>query len=205
LLHLSPQIKNLSSNDNNQYGKLSQDRNLNNFNKDYPMTLPTTINRQDRLLCIHTGTEEPIDISAVLPGLRVWPLFLDSEKGVWVLKVEFQPGTRLPMHFHTGTVHFYQLSGHWFYDEHDQDVLVEGSYLYEPGGSIHTFTVPDDAEEPAIGFMVVEGANINFTPEGEFINVMDAGWIETVINTCAKANGQKARYIKPSGKAGFSN
>jgi quercetin dioxygenase-like cupin family protein len=143
-------------------------------------------------------------VGAILPGLKVWPLYLNSEKGMWVLKVEFQPGTKLPMHFHTGTVHFYQLSGSWHYLEHADDVLKAGSYLYEPGGSIHTFYVPEDATEPAVGFMVVEGANINFTDDGEFINVMDAGWIEEVVTMCAKANGQVARFIKPLGKSGFN-
>jgi hypothetical protein len=89
--------------------------------------------------------------------------------------------------------------------EHADDVLKEGSYLFEPGGSVHTFHVPEDAAEPAVGFMVVEGANINFTEDGEFVNVMDAGWIEQVVVTCAEANGQKARYIKPLAKSGFSS
>lgn len=168
------------------------------------MALPETINRQDHLLCLHTADVEPVDIGDVLPGVKVWPLFLDSENGTWVLKAEFAPGTLLPMHFHTGTVHFYQISGEWHYLEHADDVLKAGSYLYEPGASIHTFKVPDTASEPAVGFMVVSGSNVNFTPDGEFVNVMDAGWIEHVVNACAQAQGQSARYIKPAAKAGFS-
>ncbi len=169
------------------------------------MVFPATIHDQDRLLCLHTADIEPIDIGDVIPGLKVWPLFLDSENGLWVLRVQFQPGIRLPMHFHTGTVHFYQLSGVWNYVEYPNDVLKSGSYLYEPGGSVHTFMVPDDATEPADGFMLVNGANVNFTEEGEFMNVMDAGWIETVINECAKAQGKTARYIKPKTHAGYSD
>lgn len=169
------------------------------------MTLPSPINHQDRLLCIHTDDVEPVDISAILPGLQVWPLFLDSENGYWVLRVKFAPGTILPMHFHTGTVHFFQLSGTWHYLEHPEDPLKQNSYMYEPGGSIHTFSVPADANEPADGFMVVQGSNVNFTPEGEFINVMDAGWIEHVIVECCKAQGRPVpTYIKPLAKAGFS-
>ncbi|MEQ8511655.1 MAG: 2,4'-dihydroxyacetophenone dioxygenase family protein [Algiphilus sp.] len=169
------------------------------------MSIPKPINRQDRLLCLHTSDVEPVDIGAVLPGVKAWPLFLDSENGVWVIKAEFAPGTQVPMHFHTGTVHFYQLSGEWYYLEHVEDVQKPGSYLYEPGGSVHTFAVPADAKEPAVGFMVVQGANINFDENGEFINVMDAGWIEQVINECAKAAGQSPRYIKPKAKAGFTD
>lgn len=170
------------------------------------MALPTTINDQERLLCVHTDDIDPVDVGAVLPGLKVWPLFLDSENGYWVLRVQFQPGTRLPMHFHTGSVHFYQLSGVWNYLEYPDDVLKANSYLYEPGGSIHTFSVPDAATEPADGFMVVQGSNVNFTPQGEFVNVMDAGWIEEVIIECCRAQGRPLpRYIRPKAKAGFSD
>ena len=170
------------------------------------MAIPYPVNEQDRLLCIHTDDADPIDIGDVLPGVKVWPLFLDSENGIWVLRAEFQPGVTLPMHFHTGSVHFYQLSGEWHYLEHPEDVQKSGSYLYEPGGSVHTFHVPETAKEPANGFMMVQGSNVNFTPEGEFVNVMDAGWIEMVINECAKTQGLAApRYIKPRGKAGFSD
>lgn len=169
------------------------------------MPIPEPINRQDRLLCIHTADVDPIDVNDVLPGVKVWPLFLDSENGLWVLKAEFAPGTLLPMHFHTGTVHFYQISGEWNYLEHAEDVLKDGSYLYEPGASVHTFHVPESAAEPAVGFMVVNGSNVNFTEDGEFVNVMDAGWIEWLVNHCAEAQGKTARYIKPLAKAGFSN
>ncbi len=169
------------------------------------MPIPSPINRQDRLLCLHTADVEPIDVSDVLPGLRIWPLYLNSEAGIWVLKVEFAPGVELPMHFHTGTVHFYQLSGEWFYKEHPEDVLKAGSYLYEPGGSVHTFHVPADAVEPAVGFMVVEGANVNFTADGEFVSVMDAGWIEHVVVECARTQGKPVRYIRPHAASGFSD
>ncbi len=167
------------------------------------MPFPDPINRQHHLLCIHTADVDPIDVGAVIPGLKVWPLYLNSEAGIWVLKVEFQPGVTLPTHFHTGVVHFYQISGEWHYKEHASDVLKPGSYLYEPGGSIHTFHVPADAIEPAVGFMVVEGSNINFTEDGDFVNVMDAGWIEHVVVECAKAQGKTARYIKPAGTSRF--
>jgi len=170
------------------------------------MTLPSPINIQDRLLTVHTDTIEPIDLATDMPGLKVWPLFLDSENGVWVLRVEFQPGTKLPMHFHTGTVHFYTMSGTWNYVEHPEDPQVSNSYLYEPGGSIHTFMVPEDAKEPADGFMVIQGSNVNFTQEGEFMNVMDAGWIEAVLLKACKEQGRPVpRYIKPMAKAGFTD
>jgi quercetin dioxygenase-like cupin family protein len=163
------------------------------------MGLPEIINHQDFLLTLDTS-KEPV-IVETLPGVDVWPLFLDAENGVWVLRARFKPGTTLPRHFHTGTVHFYTLSGSWHYLEYPDQPQTAGCYLYEPGGSIHTFHCPEDAE-PADGFMVVEGANVNFDEEGNFVNIMDSGWIEQMVLAAAKAQGIKPRYIKPGAGAG---
>ncbi len=67
------------------------------------MALPDIINHQDFLLTIHTNDEKLI--KNALPGVHIYPLMLDSENGVWVLRVLFEPGTVLPKHFHTGVVH----------------------------------------------------------------------------------------------------
>ncbi|MEQ1510855.1 MAG: 2,4'-dihydroxyacetophenone dioxygenase family protein [Sphingopyxis sp.] len=168
------------------------------------MALPTSINHQNYLLTVNIDKEEIIE--NVLPGVHSHPLFLDPENGTWVLYAKFEPGTVLPKHFHTGTVHFYTTAGTWHYLEYPDDKQVAGSYLYEPGGSIHTFSVPADATECAEGFMVVTGANINFDADGEFYNVMDAGWIEEIMLAACKAAGKKPpRYIKPKRGADFSD
>ena len=53
--------------------------------------------------------------------------------------------------------------------------------------------------------MVVEGANVNFDAEGNFVNVMDAGWIEEVVVAAAKAQGLgMPRYIKPGKGAEYA-
>ena len=170
------------------------------------MTLPNQINKQDRLLCVHTDEIAPVDIGDVMPGLKIWPLFLDSENGYWVIRMEAAPGMSVPMHFHTGTVHFYQISGRWNYSEYPDDEMGPNSYLYEPGGSIHTFNVPSDATEPANGFMVVHGANVNFDADGEYLSIMDTGWLEHVIHECCKQQGRAVpRYVKPKAAAGFSD
>jgi len=88
--------------------------------------------------------------------------------------------------------------------EYPDQVQTAGSYLYEPGGSIHTFHCPKDSGG-ADGFMVISGANINFDQEGNFMNIMDAGWIEQVLIAAAKAQGIKARYIKPGAIAQLSD
>jgi len=167
--------------------------------------LPTLINHQDNLLTVNINEEEAIPNP--LDGTIINPLFLDAENGVWVLYVSFKPGTLLPKHFHTGTVHFFTTKGAWHYVEYPDDKQTAGSYLYEPGGSIHTFTVPESATENAEGFMVVHGANVNFDDDGNYMNTMDAGWIEQLLHELTKASGQKKmpRYIKPKSVAGYSD
>ncbi|EGQ9694015.1 2,4'-dihydroxyacetophenone dioxygenase family protein [Vibrio parahaemolyticus] len=166
------------------------------------MSLPEVIQHQDFLLTLNTN-EESI-IKDALPGVDVYPLFLDPENGTWVVRAKFKPGITLPKHYHTGVVHFYTLSGAWHYIEYPDQVQTAGSYLYEPGGSIHTFHCPESSGG-ADGFMVIQGANINFDEEGNFINIMDAGWIEQVVIATAKAQGFTARYIKPGAIAGISD
>lgn len=167
------------------------------------MTRPYTITHQERLLTvnIHDGVELP----GAAPGSSIIPLFLDRENGIWVLYGKFAPGTQLPTHFHTGVVHFFTTKGQWNYIEHPDDPQTAGSYLYEPGGSVHTFSVPQDAHEPAEGFMVVFGANINFV-DTEFANIRDAGAIEdSIIEAARQAGLPLPRYIRPKGGAEFTH
>lgn len=50
------------------------------------------------------------------------------------------------------------------------------------------------------------GCNINFDADGNYLNTMDAGWIEQAIVEAAKAQGMGTpRYIKPKRGAGFSD
>lgn len=159
------------------------------------MNIPDSITHQDNLLTvnIHDMTYVP----GAAPGSEIVPLFLDRENGIWVLYGRFQPGTKLPRHFHTGTVHFFTTKGQWNYLEYPHNPQVEGSYLYEPAGSIHTFAVPEDATEPAEGFMVVYGANINFDGD-KFMNIRDAGAIEDGILAYFKGKGLPVPpYISP--------
>ncbi|MPS77152.1 MAG: 2,4'-dihydroxyacetophenone dioxygenase [Achromobacter sp.] len=166
------------------------------------MTQPYTVTHQDHLLTVNI--EDGVQLPGAAPGSSIIPLFLDRENGVWVLYGKFAPGTRLPTHFHTGVVHFYTTKGQWNYLEYPDDVQKAGSYLYEPGGSVHTFSVPEDATEPAEGFMVVFGANINFI-DGQFANIRDAGAIEdSIIEAAKKAGLPMPRYIRPKGGAEFT-
>jgi len=73
------------------------------------MALPEVINHQDFLLTLNTNEEQII--KDALPGVDVYPLFLDPENGVWVIRAKFKPGITLPKHFHSWCGAFLYLSG----------------------------------------------------------------------------------------------
>lgn len=166
------------------------------------MALPKIVHGQSRLLSVNINDSEAVPMRDA--GVSLTPLFLDRENGTWVLYGRFEPGTRLPSHFHTGTVHFFTTKGSWSYVEHPEDPQTAGSYLYEPGGAVHTFYVPEDAKEAAEGFMVVSGANINFEA-GDYHSIVDAGALEEGILKAARFHGMAMpRYIRPKGGAEFA-
>ncbi|MEG0342439.1 MAG: 2,4'-dihydroxyacetophenone dioxygenase family protein [Acinetobacter sp.] len=164
------------------------------------MNIATKIHHQDYLLSINMKKEG--EIKNALPGVHVSPCFLDPDNSIWVLYVRFDAEADLPKHFHTGPVHFYTTGGSWNYVEYPEDVQTAGSYLYEPAGSTHTFYTKEGTE----GFMVIQGANINFNEDGSLMFILDAGWIENQLHTVSKETGQRMpRFIKPGGIADFSD
>jgi len=169
------------------------------------MPLPEAINQQDRLLTLNIHKEPGIDVGHIVPGMKLWPLFLDPDHGTYVLYARYAPGTRMPPHFHTGNVHFFTTKGTWNYVEYPEDVQTEGSYLYEPAATVHSLSVPEDAEVEMEGFMVVNGANVNFDTDGNYLDTSHAGVMEMLILECANRQGiDMPRYIRPSGKAEFT-
>lgn len=163
------------------------------------MALPSVVHHQDKLLTLNTN-DLPILRDSIAPGVDVQPLFLDPQNGIWVLRVIFAPGVTLPNHFHTGSVHGFTLSGKWFYKQYPDQPQTAGSYLYEPGGSIHQFQTPADNTEPTVTLFVVTGANVNFDDNNNFHSIMDAGMIVKMVEALAKAQGHgKARYITNPG------
>lgn len=168
------------------------------------MSLPLGLAEQSRLLTLNIHDQPAIDFGHLAPGMKVWPLFLDAESGVWVFYARYAAGTRLPLHFHSGQVHFFTTKGRWAYAEHPEDVQTEGSYLLETAGSVHSLTVPDDVECTE-GFMVASGVNISFDADGNYLGTDHAGSLEEVVLAAAKAQGiDMPRYLRPSGKIGFS-
>ena len=163
------------------------------------MAIPFLLNAHKALLTLNSR-ELPIYTDAIpgVPGVDVQPLFLDTHNGVWVLRVVFHPGVMLPTHYHTGTVHLWTLSGKWNYVEYPDQPQTAGSYLFEPGSSIHTFNVPADNKEPTETLMVVCGSNINFDQDGNYVGILDANSISLLIDILIRERGLKpAKYITP--------
>ena len=159
--------------------------------------LPDITQPNRRLLTLNTR-DLPVYKDVLVPGLDAQPLYLDPQRGVWCLRALFHPGVRLPTHYHTGSVHLWTLSGRWYYAEHPEQPQTAGCYLFEPGGSIHTFVVPEDNTEVTETLMVVEGTNVNFDPEGNYHSVLDASSILLLIDHLVQERGlEPARYIRP--------
>lgn len=160
------------------------------------MSLPDALTHQDQLLTIDTNAQ-PFLRGLLHPGIQAAPLFLDPNNGVWVLRVKFAPGVTLPLHFHTGCVQLYTMSGCWYYTEYPDQKQTSGCYLFEPGGSVHQFNTPADNREDTDVFMVVSGANINFGDNGEYLNIMDAGLIKSWVDQAIESdpNYQNITYI----------
>ena len=164
------------------------------------MPLPNVAYEHKELLTLNTD-EVPIFKDAVegLPGVDTQVLFADPNANVWVLRALVHPGVVMPVHYHTGTVHVLTVRGRWHYVEYPDQVQVAGSYLYEPGGSVHQFVAPADNTELTEMIMFVSGSNINFDQDGNYLGVLDASEIITSANRLARErNITDAYYISPS-------
>ena len=63
----------------------------------------------------------------------------------------------LPIHYHTGTAEVWTFSGRRKYAEYPDQPQTAGSYLYEPGGSVHTFYCPEDNTEDTVALLWMSG------------------------------------------------
>ena len=163
-----------------------------------PLPLPAM--PQDRLLTVNIE-QIPLfkDILGV-PGIHIKPLRLDLEAGGRVVLATFSPGAKIPLHYHTGVAEVYTMSGRWYYLEYPDQPQTAGSYMYEPAGSVHTFVCPESNTEDTVLFIRVEGANINFTEEGQFHSLTDAVLVQHLTETAAAARGiGPVGYIRGNG------
>lgn len=164
--------------------------------------LPFVALPQSELLTVNAN-DIPLLRDALGPGVNAKVLRLDIENGEWVVLATFAPGARLPLHYHTGAVNAWTISGCWNYVEHADQPQTAGSYLYEPCGSVHTLEVPESNTEDTVVLYVVSGSNVNFTEDGQFHSILDATLISHLAATLPAAqNLDPLTYI--SGGAAFS-
>jgi quercetin dioxygenase-like cupin family protein len=120
---------------------------------------------------IHRGVDELpwVDAGDGI-GLRV--LAVLEREGLWIVHNRFEPGVTIQRHKHTGPVYGYTYAGAWKYAEYDY-VNVAGSFLYEPAGSVHTLTVPEDNTEITDVIFHMYGVNMNLDENDEVESVVD--------------------------------
>lgn len=165
--------------------------------------LPLVALPQTELLTVNE-TEVPLIRDAVGEGISFKPLRLDLERNEWVVLGVFAPGIELPLHYHTGPAEVYTLQGCWKYKEYTDQPQTAGSYLYEPGGSVHTLFTPQDNTQDTVLFIRVSGTNVNFNDDGSFHSLLDALTFRHLTDTLAsEQNLEPPRYIV-GGEAGFS-
>ena len=164
--------------------------------------LPLVALPQGELLTINE-VDNPLLRDALGPGVHFKPLRLDLEAGCWVVLAVLNPGAQLPVHYHTGVAEAYTLSGRWHYLEYPDQPQTAGSYLYEPAGSVHTFVCPESNTEDTVIFIRVEGANINFTEDGQFHSILDAVTIRHLVSVTADAQDAGPVDYIGGGAAGF--
>ncbi len=126
---------------------------------------------------------------------NVWfrPLFLNTVAGEWINLLRVRRAGVLSRHRHPAPVHGYVIKGSWRYLEHDW-TAVEGTYVFEPPGEIHTLTV-DNADEMITLFHVC-GALIYFDENHKAVGYDD---VHRKIEMCQKHYeevGLGADYVK---------
>lgn len=165
--------------------------------------LPCVALPQGELLIVDESTI-PLIRDALGPGVHFKPLRLDLERGEWVVLATIAPGSQIQVHYHTGPAEVYTLQGRWLYREYPDQPQTSGCYLFEPGGSVHTFYTPEDNTEDTIIFVRVAGANINFNEDGTFHSILDAVMIRSLTDSLSvEQNLGAPRYID-GGAAGFT-
>jgi 2,4'-dihydroxyacetophenone dioxygenase len=138
-------------------------------------------------IALHRG-ENDLPWVSLGDGSELQLLQCDVEAGLWVIRTRFNPGYLVQTHKHTGEVFAFTISGSWKYLEYPE-VNTAGSYLFEPAGSVHTLTVPEDNEGVTDVWFAIRGANLNLDAEGNVTSVIDAGTIRDFYLASCEAQG----------------
>ena len=135
----------------------------------------------------HQGEEE-IPWVDTGTGVELKLVQADIEAGLWIVRNRFAPGVVVQKHKHTGQVYGYTLTGAWMYAEYDY-INRAGSFLYEPAGSEHTLTVPDDNTELTDVWFQIYGSNLNLDADGNVESITDAEGIYAAYMAMCEAQG----------------
>ena len=150
--------------------------------------LPLVALPQDEILTVNVN-DIPLLKDAAVPGVHIQTLRLDPQRGELVVLATIAPGVELPVHYHTGAAQVWTIQGRWLYHEYPDQPQVAGSYLYEPGGSVHTFYTPEDNTEDTVALAWIEGAQVSFKDDGSFHSVTDATLLQHLVETASAAQG----------------
>ncbi len=137
------------------------------------------------------GMQPEIVTLAVPDDERVWvpqakdvwfrPLMLNTVTGGWFNLLRVRRSGILSRHRHPMAVFGYVIKGSWRYLEHDW-VAMEGGFVYEPPGEVHTLTVDEGIPE-MITMFNVNGAMIYVDEKGDTVAYED---VFTKIEMCRK-------------------
>ena len=105
-------------------------------------------------------------------GIELKVMMVRPDDALWIIRNRFAPGVVIQTHRHTGPVYAHTLSGAWKYVEYP-DVNRAGSFLFEPAGSVHTLTTPDDNTEPTDAWFQIHGVNLNLDADGNVESMTD--------------------------------
>jgi 2,4'-dihydroxyacetophenone dioxygenase len=165
--------------------------------------LPLVANPPKRLPTIN-ASDIPLIKDTVGPGIHIQVLRLDFDHNEWVVVVTFAPGSCLPLRYHSGPAAVYTLKGRWLCGEYPEQPQTAGSYLYRPGGSVHTLYVPEGNTEDTVLFVRVLGANINFHDDGQLHSILDTLAIRAIAETSSAAQGLPAPSYIQGAETAFS-
>lgn len=130
-----------------------------------------------------TEAERPW-VGGTFGGASMRMLSVGRDSGVWVVQTRMPPGMESPTHRHTGCVYAFTLAGRWGYREYPWRAEA-GSFVKEPAGVTHTLVVPDDNEVATDVIYVVEGGNINFDADGNFLYYEDGrAMLDFYVSSC---------------------
>ncbi|MDH6193970.1 2,4'-dihydroxyacetophenone dioxygenase [Mycobacterium frederiksbergense] len=125
----------------------------------------------------------------------VWlrPLFFDMNTGAHGEVLRVRKGGVLSRHKHPSPVHGFVLKGEWHYLEHTW-TAVEGSYVFEPPGEVHSLTVDGDCEEMQTLFFI-QGPIVNIDENDQVVRVEDNIDLIERLREAYEANGLGADFV----------